>query len=305
MPPTTRGSSKSNWLERAVGVDDRRLQPVGQRQHLGACRRRAVADEERYRPRLVDEARRGVDVALRRQDLRPRAQGRRTEQRLARARFEDVLRDVEQRDAARAVRGGDRFVDLRRRRVGGGDRGGVDAGVAERLHVVGRLQVVDAGHRRRNVAGNRQHRRMVVARFVEAGEQMRRARPGRSGADAETSADLGLTGRRQSRALLVAHAEPANPFFAPDRVGERVQRVADDAEHLADSGLDQGIDEQLPDGLRHVSSTASAVPDAPVRRPAPRRARAHARGGQLPPDSTDVIVENSCDGSTGLGRWTP
>jgi hypothetical protein len=49
----------------------------------------------------------------------------------------------------------------------------------------------------------------------------------------------------------------------------------------------------------HVIALSSAPGSYARYRPPQRAAR------QLPPESTDVIVENRRDGSTGFGRWTP
>ena len=88
----------------------------------------------------------------------------------------------------------------------------------------------------RHLAGERQHRRVVAARLVEPGDQMGAARAGRAGADAEPAGELGLAGGGQRRAFLMTDADPFD-LAAPDRVGERIERVADQSEDMFDADL--------------------------------------------------------------------
>src|ERR1700734_1175658 len=71
-----------------------------------------------------------------------------------------------------------------------------------------------------------------------------------AGADREPAGKLGLPGGGKGGAFLVADADP---FYlaAADRVGERVERVADQSEDMLDPELLQRADENVRNRLRH------------------------------------------------------
>ena len=78
-----------------------------------------------------------------------------------------------------------------------------------------------------------------------------RAGAGRAGADAEPAGQLGLAGGGERRALLVADADPFDAAAA-NRVGERIERVADQAEDLLDPDLLEHADQDIRDCLGHL-----------------------------------------------------
>jgi hypothetical protein len=170
-----------------------------------------------------------------------------------------VLRERQVRDAAAGVGRRDRLVDDGRRMRRRGDRLGVERHVAEQQVRVGHLDEVDAAMDARHVAGEREDRRMVPRRFVEAGYQMRAAGAGGARADAEAAGQLGLTGGGERGALLVAHADPFN-LAAPHRVSERVQGIADQAEDLPDPDLFEHADQDVGYHSSHVSLLQSLRP---------------------------------------------
>ena len=110
---------------------------------------------------------------------------------------------------------------------------------------------IGALHLARHVVGERQHRRVVAARFIEAGDQMRAAGTGGAGTHRELSGELGLTGGSQRRSFFMTDA---NPFDAAssNRVGERIQGVADQREYMLDPDLLEHADEEIRNGLRHL-----------------------------------------------------
>src|SRR6185295_12484983 len=93
-----------------------------------------------------------------------------------------------------------------------------------------RLNVVGAVHLPRHVAGERQDRRVIAARLVQARHEMRAAGAGGASAYRKLASKFGLAGGRESRTFLVAHAYPFN-VAAANSIGEWIERVANQAEN--------------------------------------------------------------------------
>jgi hypothetical protein len=64
-----------------------------------------------------------------------------------------------------------------------------------------------------------------------------------SAADTESACEFGLSGGGERRAFLMAHADPLDPVLPADRIGERVERVTDDSEHLGHADFGERIDQ--------------------------------------------------------------
>jgi hypothetical protein len=82
---------------------------------------------------------------------------------------------------------------------------------------------------------------------------------GGAAADSEPAGQLGLTGRRQRPALFMANADPFDAAAA-HRVGERVERVADQTEHVPDADLFENTDQKLCHRLRHENLLKVFIP---------------------------------------------
>src|SRR5271166_2787792 len=77
------------------------------------------------------------------------------------------------------------------------------------------------------------------------------ARAGRTGADPEPAGELGLAGGCKRCAFLVAHADPFD-IAAANRVGERIERVADQSEDMLDPDLLKRADQDVRYRLGHL-----------------------------------------------------
>ena len=201
-------------------VDQRRLEPIRQGAEFidGAVAAGAAHDQDMVRE--IDPIGDFVDVFVARDALGRRLQGHDARDGAFCGRGNDVLRQCQVSDAAAGVGGSDRLMhDARRlRRRGDGFR--IERHVAKQEVRLGRLDVVDAAELPRHVARQRQDRRVVARGFIEAGDQMRAARTGRTGADSETPGEFRLTSGGERRPLLVADADPIDAA-ASYRVGER------------------------------------------------------------------------------------
>jgi hypothetical protein len=80
---------------------------------------------------------------------------------------------------------------------------------------------------------------------------MRAARTGRPCADTKPAGQLGLPGSRERCSLFVADADPLN-LAAANRVGERIERIADEAEDMLNSDLFEHTDQNVCYRLRHL-----------------------------------------------------
>ena len=154
-------------------------------------------------------------------------------------------------DAASCKGRRNRLMNDGRRLRGRGNGFGVERDVAEKQVGLGGLDEIGAVHLPWHVAGKGQDRRVVAARLIEAGDEMRAAGAGRAGADRELAGELGLTGGCKRRAFLVTDADPLDAA-APNRVGERIERVADQSENVLDPDLLEHADQYVRYRLGHL-----------------------------------------------------
>src|SRR3984885_13489913 len=98
------------------------------------------------------------------------------------------------------------------------------------------LDKISAVHRPRHVAGQRKNRRVIAARLVEPGHQVRAAWTGRAGAHPKLASQLCLASGGQSCAFLMTDADPID-LAASDGVREWIERVADQPEDMSNPDL--------------------------------------------------------------------
>jgi hypothetical protein len=92
---------------------------------------------------------------------------------------------------------------------------------------------------------------VIAARLIETGDEMRAAGAGGAGAHRKPAGKLGLTGGRKRRAFLVTDADPLD-VASPNRVGERIERIADQSENMLDTDLPEHIDQYVRHRLGHL-----------------------------------------------------
>ena len=136
--------------------------------------------------------------------------------------------------------------------AGGGQQGAVVRAAGEDRLGVGLLEVAAADLGARDVRRDGEHRRPVALAVVEPVDQVQAARSGRPEHGGRSAGDLRVGAGREGPRLLVAHVDELDVrLVPPQRVDDRVRRVADDAVHLADPGLDHLVDEDLCHRLGH------------------------------------------------------
>ena len=151
------------------------------------------------------------------------------------------------RHAGRQQRPLDGLLEQPGQLLGARDRAAEDRHVAEQRVVVDLLEEVAAQLGERHLAAQREHRRVRLLGVVEAVEQVDRAGADRAHADAERARELRLRGRGERAGLLVADADPLHPVLAADGVGDRVERVTDDAPDRRHALAGERADDALGD----------------------------------------------------------
>src|SRR5262249_62265845 len=140
-----------------------------------------------------------------------------------------------------------------RGRLGRGRNGfGIEGDIAEQQMRLGRLEIVDSAQLGHHVAGKSKDRRVVARRFIKTGDKVRAPGTGRACTDPEATSQLGLSSSGERCSLLMPNADP---FYlaAANRVAQRVQRIADQAEDLPNADLFQHGDEDVRYHLSHWS----------------------------------------------------
>jgi hypothetical protein len=99
-----------------------------------------------------------------------------------------------------------------------------------------------------HVAGQRQYWRVVAARFVKPGDQMRTARTGGAGAYRERAGEVGLAGGGQCRAFFMPDANPFHLAFS-NRIRQRIKGIADQSKNMFDADLIEHADQELRNRL--------------------------------------------------------
>ena len=258
--------------------DDRRVQALGERRDGRHVLARAVADDEHRPARGAHELKRVVDLLLRGRDVERREPPGRAARRLVRGGDrlhvvgEDEVRDVALEDGVLAG-------EVHQLRVPGAGLHGLTPGRdrRERRGEVDLLEGPRAEHLRLDLAGQRQQRRAVDLRVVQAGEQVRRARARDRQAGGGAAGELRVGRGGEGGRALVADADVpqgAGLLLAADRVGEAEVRMADHPEDRVDAPGDHRL------GHRVGRRCARARPPARCRR---RYRRRGSRSGTWPP----------------------
>jgi hypothetical protein len=131
-----------------------------------------------------------------------------------------------------------------------GDSFGVKRDITEQEIGFGGLDEVGAVHLARHVPGERKNRRVIAGGLIEARDEMSAAGSRRTGADRKPASKLSLAGGGERRSLLMADTDPFN-IAAADRIGERIERVADQCENMLDPNLLEHANQDVRDCLGH------------------------------------------------------
>jgi len=95
-------------------------------------------------------------------------------------------------------------------------------------------------------AGDRQHRHAAALAVEQPVDQVKVAGAAAACAHGQLAGHVGLGAGSEGRAFLVPHVNPLDlavdvALHAPQRIGEAVERITDDAVHALDAGLLQSL----------------------------------------------------------------
>ena len=234
-------------------MHDGGLQETGQGDDLVVRARAARAAEQGHPLGAVEHTGQLVDLQIRRSHDRSgwnEPIGHRRGRRLQ----GDVARDHDHGHAALGDGHADGAVEDLGQQIGVGDQLDVMAALLEQGLRMGRLEVVAADFRRRDVGGDSQHRHAAAMAVEQAVDQVEVAGTATPRADGQLAGQIGFCARGEGGAFLMAHVHPIDDVQPAQRVGEAVQGVADDAIDALDPRMDQGFCHQVGRGLRHGCS---------------------------------------------------
>ena len=146
--------------------------------------------------------------------------------------------------------------------VGVGDVFAEDAGLLVDLPLVDLLREVQPRLGPGHVGCDQENRGAVAVRLEDAVDEMQASGAAGAGADRKLSGHIGLAPRGHRADLLVADVHPAQVRGA-DLVRQVVDGVAHDAPAAFRTGLDQGFDHDLRDGLGHGASPIGSLRRGP------------------------------------------
>src|SRR5262245_37546131 len=251
-----------NPLLAAQGVPDRTIELTGQPHHEVVGPAHSDTTEQRHGGCRVQAVGEPVDLILAGDDRAPRGYGSAAlAGRMLRVPVKHVARHDEHRYA-------------------GQPDGVLDGDAREPRHLRGlahELAIVTAVHEHAlgmsllkeggadllggDVRGYREHRRPAPVGVVEPLDQMRVPRAATARTDGKPPRELSLGGRGKSGGLFVADVDPFDTVRSADRIHERIETIADDAEDAGHAGLAEDLDELVTDGAhaRHgTPATKSA-----------------------------------------------
>jgi hypothetical protein len=200
----------------------------------------------------IDLARHHSDVCCGRRKLGERPQRRNARDAAIGFRCNHILRECQMRNAAARVGSRDRLMNDSGRLRRGGNGFGIETDIAEKQIRLGRLDIVDPAQLARHVAGKGKDRRMVAGCLIKAGDKVRAAGTRRARTHAEAAGQLGLPRSGERCSLLMPDADPLYLATA-NRVAQRVQRIADQAENLPNPDLFEHTDQHVCYHLGHLS----------------------------------------------------
>jgi hypothetical protein len=123
----------------------------------------------------------------------------------------------------------------------------------EQIFGMGFLEIRGAELGRRDLRCNGKHGHARPLTIEQAIDEVQIARAATPGADRKLSCQVRLGTGRESRDLLVPYMHPFYLALAPDRIGQAVQAVADDAIYPLHAGCGEGLSKLISNGLQDLA----------------------------------------------------
>jgi len=158
---------------------------------------------------------------------------------------QDVARDHEHRDTAPLDGTTHRDVENVGELSSCAGQLAVDAAFAEQLLRVGLLEVVAADLGAGDVGRDRKHRNPAAIGVKQPVDQVQVPWPAAARADRELARHRGFARGGERGRLLVTHVLPGHAAVTAQRVREAVQRIPRQPVDAADTGVLQGLDDEV------------------------------------------------------------
>jgi hypothetical protein len=244
-----------NVLLAAHGMDHRRFETLRQCQKLGVRALTSRTAQYGDAALAIQQRRQPLEVLLRRGDHRRRRQQSRDlgHRRIGCGLQGNVAGQYQYRYAALRHGFADRNLQRARHLIGAGDKFAIMAALFKQGLRVRFLKIAGADFGRRNLRGDGQHRHARPVAIEQPVDQVQIARPAAPGADREFPRQMRLGACRECANLLVPDMDPLDLGLAPDRVGQSIQTVADNAVDPLDTGCREGFRKLISNSFCHVS----------------------------------------------------
>src|SRR5262249_21187919 len=132
------------------------------------------------------------------------------------------------------------------------------AALLEQLLRVRLLEITRADFRRRDLGGDCEHRQARAVAVEQTVDEMQVAGPAAAGADRQLTRERGFHAGGKRRDPLLPDMNPFDLALMPQRVGQPVETVADDAVNALASRREKNLGELIRYPLCHGSFPVSA-----------------------------------------------
>ena len=125
------------------------------------------------------------------------------------------------------------------------------AALAEQILRVGFLEIARTDLGRRDLGRDGEHRNARAVAVEQAVDEVQVARAAAARAHRQRAGQMRLGAGGESRDLLVTDVDPLDRLAAPERIGDRIEAVADNPVDPLDPGCGKRCDELIGNALRH------------------------------------------------------
>src|SRR5258705_7456401 len=221
----------------------RRLEALAEGQKLTMPPSASRAAQDRYSAVDVEQCGQSLEILARRCPLRV---GRQHSHELGHSRAGrwlqgDVAGDHDNRDASLSDCFTDRDLERAGHLIGPGHECAIVAAILEQDFGMRFLKIISTDLGRWDLCGNGKHRYPRAVAIEQSVDEMEIAGSAAAGANCKLACQMGLGTGREGCHLLMPDMHPVDLALAPERIGQAVQAVADNAINSLDAGRDEDL----------------------------------------------------------------